>query len=250
MSPLEKYMKLRSRVFFAAVSVAACMVAGASANDSVVRAVANTEQWAIAGHDYANTRFSTAFLPKVIAAFAKLHPGVNLKVEEATALGVERAILSGKLDVGIAFAPPENTELGVDVLFEERLALVLAKDHAWSSRRSIPISSLRQIPLALLTSAFATRRILDAALGPGKLDVKVEMNSVEALIELAKDGGFRPCLRIAVSAVARILPLWRLGRRGSNVPALLLWDAHRYQTAAARAFMAVVRQHMRLVYPR
>ncbi|WP_349628787.1 PQQ-dependent dehydrogenase, methanol/ethanol family [Bradyrhizobium sp. AUGA SZCCT0177] len=34
------------------------MVAGASANDSVVRAVANTEQWAIAGHDYANTRFS------------------------------------------------------------------------------------------------------------------------------------------------------------------------------------------------
>ncbi|MBR1281280.1 PQQ-dependent dehydrogenase, methanol/ethanol family [Bradyrhizobium sp. AUGA SZCCT0177] len=51
-------MNLRSRVFFAAVSVAACMVAGASANDSVVRAVANTEQWAIAGHDYANTRFS------------------------------------------------------------------------------------------------------------------------------------------------------------------------------------------------
>ena len=31
---------------------------------------------------------------------------------------------------------------------------------------------------------------MDAALGPGsKLDIKVEMNSVEALIELAKDGG-------------------------------------------------------------
>ncbi|MBN9002708.1 MAG: PQQ-binding-like beta-propeller repeat protein, partial [Rhizobiales bacterium] len=31
---------------------------GASANDSVTKAVADANQWAIAGHDYANTRFS------------------------------------------------------------------------------------------------------------------------------------------------------------------------------------------------
>ena len=195
--------------------------------------------------------YSTAFLPKVIAAFGKLHPGVSLKVEEATALGVERAILSGRLDVGIAFAPPEHPELGVDVLFEERLALVLAKNHAWSSRRSIPITSLRQIPLALLTSAFATRRILDAALGPGsKLDIKVEMNSVEALIELAKDGGFPTVLADRSLGSRKDLAVVPIGPPWIKRSGALLWDAHRYQTAAARAFMAVVRQHMRFVYPR
>jgi alcohol dehydrogenase (cytochrome c) len=54
-------MGLRSRSFFAGVSVAAFAVtvaSGVQANDSVVKAVSDPNGWAIAGHDYANTRFS------------------------------------------------------------------------------------------------------------------------------------------------------------------------------------------------
>jgi glucose dehydrogenase len=54
-------MTLRSRGFLAGVSIVAGLVAGtiaASANDSVNKAVADPNQWAIAGHDYANTRYS------------------------------------------------------------------------------------------------------------------------------------------------------------------------------------------------
>ena len=49
------------RQFIAVISVAVGMVAAtfaASARDSVVKAVANSAEWAIAGHDYGNTRFS------------------------------------------------------------------------------------------------------------------------------------------------------------------------------------------------
>jgi PQQ-dependent dehydrogenase (methanol/ethanol family) len=49
------------RQFIAVISIAISAAAAASvasANDSVVKAVANTDQWAIAGHDYGNTRFS------------------------------------------------------------------------------------------------------------------------------------------------------------------------------------------------
>jgi alcohol dehydrogenase (cytochrome c) len=52
---------MRSRQFIAVISIATGMAAAAfaaSANDSVVKAVANSDEWAIAGHDYANTRFS------------------------------------------------------------------------------------------------------------------------------------------------------------------------------------------------
>jgi glucose dehydrogenase len=52
---------MTGRNFIAAVSIAIGVAAAASvagANDSVVKAVANTDQWAIAGHDYGNTRFS------------------------------------------------------------------------------------------------------------------------------------------------------------------------------------------------
>jgi alcohol dehydrogenase (cytochrome c) len=49
------------RQFIAVISIATGMVAATfavSARDSVVKAVANSAEWAIAGHDYGNTRFS------------------------------------------------------------------------------------------------------------------------------------------------------------------------------------------------
>ena len=54
-------MTLRSRGFLAGASIVASLMIGtfgAVANNSVVKAVAKPEQWAVAGHDYANTRFS------------------------------------------------------------------------------------------------------------------------------------------------------------------------------------------------
>src|SRR6266567_3849409 len=54
-------MGLRSRSIFAGVSLAALAMVVASsvqANDSVVKAVSDPNGWAIAGHDYGNTRFS------------------------------------------------------------------------------------------------------------------------------------------------------------------------------------------------
>ncbi|WP_249158827.1 PQQ-dependent dehydrogenase, methanol/ethanol family [Bradyrhizobium tropiciagri] len=54
-------MKLRSGIFFAGVSLAAMLMAGigpSKANDTVAKAVSDPNGWAIAGHDYGNTRFS------------------------------------------------------------------------------------------------------------------------------------------------------------------------------------------------
>jgi alcohol dehydrogenase (cytochrome c) len=54
-------MALGNRGLLAGISVAAIMAAGtigADANDSVLKAQSDQAQWAVAGHDYGNTRFS------------------------------------------------------------------------------------------------------------------------------------------------------------------------------------------------
>jgi len=54
-------MKPRSGIFFAGVSLVAMLLAGvgaSSANDSVTKAASDPNGWAIAGHDYGNTRYS------------------------------------------------------------------------------------------------------------------------------------------------------------------------------------------------
>ncbi|MGM4887700.1 LysR substrate-binding domain-containing protein [Tardiphaga sp. 20_F10_N6_6] len=187
--------------------------------------------------------YSTTFLPKIIGSFGEKYPEVRLSVEVGSANDVERHILSGDLDLAIAFAPPQHAELGVDLLFEERLVLVLAKSQNQSRQQSITLQALAQRPLALLTPAFATRRILDQSLPPDiQLDVRVEMNSVEALIELAKSGGLPTVLADRSLNARKDLAIIPIGPPWIRRSGALLWDAHRYQTAAARAFMAIARK--------
>jgi DNA-binding transcriptional LysR family regulator len=193
--------------------------------------------------------YSTTFLPKIIGSFGEKYPDVRLSVEVGSANGIEQRILSGDLDLAIAFAPPQHPELGVDLLFEERLVLVLAKSQNQSRQQSITLQALARRPLALLTTAFATRRILDQSLPPDiQLDVRVEMNSVEALIELAKSGGLPTVLADRSLNARKDLAIIPIGPPWIRRSGALLWDAHRYQTAAARAFMAIARKTTRCMH--
>ena len=120
--------------------------------------------------------------------------------------------------------------------------LVLAKSLNRPPQNSITLAALARRPLALLTTAFATRRILDEQLPPGlKLDIRVEMDSVEALIELAKSGGWPTVLADRSLNARKDLAMIPIGPPWIRRSGALLWDAHRYQTAAARAFMAIAR---------
>jgi DNA-binding transcriptional LysR family regulator len=185
--------------------------------------------------------YSTAFLPKMIASFGQKYPDVRLSVEVGSAFDVEQRILSGHLDLAIAFDPPQHTELGSDRLFEERLVLVLSKASA-PPQHQISLAALSRQPLALLTRSFATRRILDDSLPPNvTLDIRVEMDSVEALIELAKSGGLPTVLADKSLNARNDLLMIPIGPPAIRRYGALLWDAHRYQTAAARAFMAIAR---------
>lgn len=190
--------------------------------------------------------FNTAFLPRVVAQFTEQHPGVRLVVEQATAHAVEAGIIAGDYDLGVAFAPAHHRELGVKVLFEERLALVAAKNHPLARSRSVSLSSLHKIPLVLLTRDFATRRLLDRAVEERvELDVRVEMNSIEALLALARAGVAPTILTDKSLGAPRDLAIVPIGPQAIRRNAALLWHTHRYNTAAARAFLDLARKLIR-----
>jgi LysR family cyn operon transcriptional activator len=186
--------------------------------------------------------YNTAFLPRVLGEFARRFPGVSLLVEEATASEIEKAVMLGHYDLGLAFSPTRSTEIASDVLFDEALVLVTGRQDPLADRSAIELGALAGIPLALLTRAFSTRRLLDTAAGDDiVLNVRLEMNSIEALLELARQGVF-PTVLADKSLVGRpdlaMIPITRPHVRRS---AALLWDTHRYQTKATRAFMEIAR---------
>ena len=68
-------------------------------------------------------------VPATVAAFSRAYPKVKVQVRDLRAGPIEQQLLEGELDLGIAFHPAQHEEIEAEVLFEERLLLVVGPRH-------------------------------------------------------------------------------------------------------------------------
>jgi len=105
--------------------------------------------------------FLNTVVPATVAAFSRAFPRVKVEVQDLRAGAIEEMLLDGRLDLGIAFHPAEHEEIEAEVLFDERLLLVVGSGHPLAKRRRVHMPQLASVPLALLPRTFATRRLID-----------------------------------------------------------------------------------------
>ena len=136
-----------------------------------------------------------------------------------------------------------ETELGTP-LFDERMHLVVHESHPLAKRRTMRMSELAQVPLALLPDSFATRRMIDGAFALAQIKplVRVEMESVDALLlacrqaPLATIAAEHAALNAGDDMRAILLNEPRTVRRAG-----VLWRKGASRSAAAREFVALLR---------
>ncbi len=134
--------------------------------------------------------FLHTLVPAAVAAFSAAYPGVNVVVRDLRAGPIEEQLVEGQLDVGIAFYPTEREEIDTEPLFEERMQLVVSRQHPLARRRTLALKDLAKVPLAMLPRAFTTRRLIDDSLRAAGVVpiVRVEMESVEGLLAVCRSG--------------------------------------------------------------
>lgn len=134
--------------------------------------------------------FLTHFVPDAVADFSEAFPRVHVDVKDLRAGPIEDLLVAGQLDMGISFHPATRAEIEAEPLFEEQLTLVVNKNHAFAGRKSLRMRELAGLPLALLPRSFETRRMIDQAFNAAGTtpDVRVEMESVDALLRLCRAG--------------------------------------------------------------
>lgn len=187
--------------------------------------------------------FLNTLVPATVAAFSQAYPGVTVEVRDLRAGPIEEQVLSGELDLGIAFHPARHEDIETEHLFDERLLLVLSPAHPWAKRRWVELRQLAELPLALLPRSFATRRLIDdhfAQAGVKPL-VRVEMESVEALIGVCR---WSELATIAPERAAAQAPdLLALPLKAPVIVrhAGVLWRRGSSRSAAAREFAALLR---------
>jgi LysR family cyn operon transcriptional activator len=185
--------------------------------------------------------YNSTLVPPIIARFLTSHPRVKINIEDLTALAIEQGLTEGELDLGIAFAPA-GPDIVEEPVFEEELVLIVNKKHPFAKKRAIRAAALGEIPLALQTQRFATRRLIDEALGSAiGAAVRVEMSSIESLLNVVRTGLVGTIVSEHTFGRDPELAKVRITDPTTIRVAAMLWSRGRYHSPAAREFAAMFR---------
>jgi LysR family cyn operon transcriptional activator len=188
-------------------------------------------------------------MPGVLADFHGRYPGVTVAVEKLTSRAVEAALLAGRLDVGVTFAPPAAAELLPEKLFDERIVLAVPRGHRLARDAGpAPFAALADLPLALTTPEFATRQLLDATAAAARVRLRValEFNDIDLLLmtlaRLPPKADLATVLaRRAVRGHAAAVVLRPIVSPALTRTAYLLWHRDRHRPQAARVLADMIR---------
>lgn len=189
--------------------------------------------------------FNLGFLPDCIALFLKHNPTVKIVIEELSGDAITEGLKAEQLDVGIGYRPEQQKEIRFEPLFNEELALIVAKAHPLAKRKRLRIAELHRESLVLLPSSFSTRRLLDECFNAAgaQPNIVAEMNTIPAMLGLVmRDNvGFiaAPSAVAEHSKPLRVIPLE--GPTPIRTHGLLFMDRH-VQTPASMALISLIRK--------
>ena len=179
--------------------------------------------------------FSHSMLPPILSEFALRYPGVHVTARLVPRLDMERDLLSGDLDLAVAYISEDNETIVAERLFDEELVLVVGSKHSYATRKSIPMRELASLPLVLLTPEFGARQFVDrfftgAGLRP---HVVLEMNAIEPILSTIRDSRLAGVLSAGAIADPTGLKVVRLTDPAPKRTVGILWRRNGHRSAAA-----------------
>ncbi len=113
----------------------------------------------------ASPSLAAHLVPRVLCAFQREYPLVELRVHDALAEDAIELVRVGKADLALAAETSVETDLSRQVFASDRLVLVCAPDHPLARKASVRWRDLIGQPLIAQKSSSSVRRRLEAAWG-------------------------------------------------------------------------------------
>jgi DNA-binding transcriptional LysR family regulator len=131
---------------------------------------------------------ATSLLSQCIVDFQQAHSNVSIALSVLSSRAVVDAVLSGEVEIGVAFEPQKLRELRFVQAVVQPLCAVVRTDHPLARKRSIEIAEVVKHPLVLPNASFGLRQTFDRAIAAAGINAApaVETNSIEAVKTLVK----------------------------------------------------------------
>ncbi|MBX4958667.1 LysR substrate-binding domain-containing protein [Rhizobium lentis] len=154
---------------------------------------------------FASQTIASYWLPAMLMRFKNRYPGIDLKLMIGNTTTAAKAVLDGLAEVGFVEGSVDEPALNVQPLAEDELLVVVGPRHPWARGKPIAPAELASgTKWVMREKGSGTRSAFEAAIsnlgiGPGDLNVALELPSNEAVISAAREG---LCATVVSGAVA------------------------------------------------
>jgi LysR family cyn operon transcriptional activator len=194
-----------------------------------------------------NNIFVPKLMSRCVSEYSAAYPNVDVIVKMANLEQIESSILTGTIDLALAWLPPESDEIQAETLFSDELVLVVSCKHALAHLEHMYLRELHGLQLALPTLATNTRRLVNAEFAKENISptICLEIDDTTARLMFVETGTAatlaprkaldgRPSLRTIPIAGTRLLrSAGLLTQRGVHL------------SSAAKTLANVIRAHFR-----
>jgi DNA-binding transcriptional LysR family regulator len=182
-----------------------------------------------------------------IEQYRRLFPKVKVQVRRSESSKIPSQLLDGELELGVLSYDPGDEHLMTQVLYIDRLALVVSPRHRFANRTDISISELDMETFIAhnVVSPYREAVLREFQRQKVPLNMDVEMPTVETIRRLVQDNegvAFLPRMCVEQEIKTDLLREIRVKELNMERKIRLAYPARRALSHAAKAFLDVVRR--------
>ena len=181
----------------------------------------------------------------LLARYNQLYPGITLSTLDMPQDDIEPAIAEARIDIGIAFSKPSNSEEASTntetfTLFEEALYLAIGDAHPRAQQKKrITVQDFGKESLVQLNSDFALRHHIDRYCHDYGIEPRnvIETNSLTVIIEMVELGSLATVLPSTIINTQRGLHPIEVVPELPHHTVSMVWHKSGYKSPACLAFI-------------
>lgn len=180
--------------------------------------------------------FSNSVLPPILSEFAVRYPGVHVVARIVPRSEMQQALISGHLDMAIAYVFENAEQIVAEPLFDDELVVVVGAGHPKAAKQTLPMKELGAMPLVMLTPEFGARQFVDQFFAEFKIHprIMVEMNMIEPILSILRNSSLATVISAGAVADKKGLRVIRLTDPVPKRSVGILWRRQGHRSAAAQ----------------
>ena len=128
-------------------------------------------------------------LTETVKNFIDAYPGVKLRIVSKSSEELISLLRKREVDFVLAFKPNESyDDIESQILFDDRLSVILRNDHPLAGRSSLRMEDLQRQKIALPAKGLQARNALDKSIDivGQNLNICIELNEINILLDIVQ----------------------------------------------------------------